>query len=226
MKKSVVLLGALSAALVVALVLRSQRSTNQIQSAQSEVAGISNQLSEAQLKLNHQERLNSSFKGQLEERDARLAQLSNTVAQIRADLARSRAESDAARQATQDSTEKANALAAERDALSNQVSELKLASQGQERSLREASGRVLAVESDLAAMSSKLASEQMQKQRLETMLKNPAALENQLETIRDWDYAAKSSRSNSSPNYRLPLQLQADGSVVLATPPPQKTSAN
>src|SRR6185295_16841160 len=97
MKKLVLLLIAISIGLVGALIVRSQRSNAQVEIAQKETTTISNQLSEVQIKLNHNERLNATFKSQLAERDAGVAGLSNNVADLRAKLAVSRAETEAAR---------------------------------------------------------------------------------------------------------------------------------
>jgi chromosome segregation ATPase len=225
MKKAVIFLSIISLALVAALFLRSQRADNQLESAQKEIVGISNQLSEAQIKLNHQERMNTSFKSQLEEREARVATLTNDLNQVRSSLTAARDQNAVVQQNLADLVARADALVAERDALSNQMNELELSAQEQERLLREAQVRVLTAETNSSALSQQLASEQAQKHHLEDVLKTPAALENQLQTLRTWDSAAKSPRTNGTPDYRLPLQLQADGSVTLAAPP-EKNSAN
>lgn len=224
MNKAVILLSTVSLALLATLVLRSQRAGAQLESAQREMSSVSNQLSEAQIKVNHQERMNAALQTRLGEREAGLAGLSNSVAQLRATLGQVRAELELARAEIPPAIARGEGFAAERDGFSNRVSEIAALLHEQAKQLREARERTVAVQSELAALSHRLAGEQAERTRLENLLTDPAALQARLAEARRAPAATEKAMSSRKPDYHLPLQLEADGSVVLA--PVAKTSGN
>lgn len=222
MKKVVILLSAICVALLVTLMTRSQRAAALLESAGKETLAVSNQLSEATIKLDHQERMNAVLKSQFAERDTALANLSNRAAQVRTTLVTTRTELEAARAEIPPAIARGNAFAAERDGFSNRVNEVEAVLRDQERQVREAREHTVAVQSELAAMSQRLASAELKQQEMVTRFADPAVLRQQLASLQRLEAAAQRPRTNGPPDYRYAARLAPDGSVSLE-PPPRKS---
>ena len=153
MKKIVLLLVVACAALLATHVWRAKRADALLETAQKETLTVSNQLSETQMKVNHQERMNAALRSQLAERESNLADWSNTVAQLRATLATTRAALDTARAEIPPAIARSDTFAAERNGFSNRVQEVEATLRQQETQLREAREQTVAEQSELAAVS-------------------------------------------------------------------------
>lgn len=223
MNKAAILLGVVSVGLVVAMVMRSQRAGAQLEAAHANTASVSNQLSEAQVKLNHNEQLNTALKSQLSERDAGLGGLSNNVSQLRTSLTAARTETDAARAEIGPVNDRATAFAVERDGFSNRVSELETTLRTLEERAQSADERTAKVHRDLTAVSQQLAATQLEQRRLEKMLGDSEALQARLEEIRKAETVAKTPAPDGKPDYRFAARLAPDGTVSLEPPPYKKS---
>jgi chromosome segregation ATPase len=213
--KAILLLSALCVALLAMLFLRSHRAGAQLAAAQSAGLAWSNQWSEAQLKLNHQERVNGVLHTQVAERDTRLAAASNALAQAETNLTSARVDLQAARAALPPALARGAALAAERDGFSNRVRELEAALGDHERALGESRARAARLATELAALSHRLAEAQGERARLEQLLTDPQALQACLARARQ-PAATNATRTRTGGlDFRQPLTLRADGSVAL-----------
>ncbi len=215
MKKIVLLLVVVCAALLAALVLRAMRADALLESAQKETLTVSNQLSEAHMKVNHQERRNAALQSQLAERETSLAGWSNTVAQLRTALNANRTELDAARAEIPPAMARGQAFAAERDVFSNRVNEMEAAWREQTLQLQAARASAVAIQTEHAALSHAFAKEQADRVRLENLLKDRAALEVRLADARRLSSPTEKPKPGGKPDYHQALQLQPDGTVLL-----------
>lgn len=214
MKKIVLLLVVACAALLPTHVWRAKRADALLETAQKETLTVSNQLSETQMKVNHQERMNAALRSQLAERESNLADWSNTVAQLRATLATTRAALDTARAEIPPAIARSDTFAAERNGFSNRVQEVEATLRQQETQLREAREQTVAEQSELAAVSHRLADERASRMRLESLLADPTALRAHLADARQ-RAAAENARPSGRPDFHQRVQLLADGTVVL-----------
>lgn len=215
MKQAVLLLSALCVALLAMLVVRSQRAGAQLAAAQTAGLSWSNQWSETQLKVNHQERMKGVLQDQVAERDARLTAVSNAMVLAQASLATARAELQAARAPLPAVLARNETVAAERDAFSNRVREVEAVSEAGDRALREARALAAAAEAERAALSQRLAAAQRERARLEQQLNDPQSLQAHLVQARIRLDTNSTGAVARRMDYRQPLTLQADGSVVL-----------
>lgn len=218
MNKPAIVLGAAAVGLGVALVTSRQRAAADLDASLQATTTVSNQLSEVQLKLDHQERMNGVLKTHVQERDAVLTVWSNKLARVRTELAEASAAKSAAEAEIASGIERAQTLSLERDNYSNRIQELNAALADQERHLTGANQRAFEVETNLAELTHKIGDLELANGRLESQLADVRFLKGKLRSLETQAVLAKASESRSNLDYRLPVQLKPDGSVVLVRP--------
>lgn len=220
MKKAVVLLAILSVALAVGLWMNRQRAGNQTQRAEGEIGSLSNRLAEAEMKLNHLERMNLSLGSNLTNRADELTKAASELAKVRANLVQSQAETRAVHEQLQSALSQVQAVQSQVSDLSNRVEELR--AEGRHKDAETALARVqlAGAESRRQALAHQLANLQQENDRMARQLHDPELLRAQIVALKKQQAAAAEAKRTDSgrPDYRQDLELLPDGNVQFASP--------
>ena len=101
MKKAVIALAILCIAFIGVMWRNHQAATGQLEGAAKEIGSLSNQLSTAEMKLNHQERMNTSLNSQLTNNAEALAKSASSLAGAQKNINQSQVEIRTARDQAQ-----------------------------------------------------------------------------------------------------------------------------
>jgi chromosome segregation ATPase len=221
MKKAVIALAVLCIALIGVMWRNHQAATGQLEGAAKEISSLSNRLSTAEMKLNHQERMNGSLNNQLTNNAEALAKSASSLAAAQKSINQSHAEIRAAQgqaQSAQSDLEAAKAAAA---SLSTQIDALNAELRAKETDVVKARANTADAENNRQQLSHQLAQAQSEIDRLNNQLRNPALLRAQLDALEKRFAAAKHPPHDVSElDMLLNLELQADGTVRIPPPPP------
>jgi chromosome segregation ATPase len=218
MKRLVLLLSVACVALAGMTVLRTRRTGDQIRAAHSEILFLSNRLAEAEMKLNHQERMNASLGSSLTNRINELNSCASRLARVQEALARSRVETGTAREELETATSKVLEANTEAASAASQLEELKAEDRVKEVQVQEAQERMRSMEIERVALSQRLAQCQEAMALSNRQLNNPDFLRAQLVALRRQPSGSAMEKGQGEPDFRLPLELLSDGSVRLAAP--------
>jgi chromosome segregation ATPase len=213
MKSLVFFLALLCVGLIGIMVVRSRHAGGQLRAAQTENLSLSNRLADAEMKLNHQERMNSALGGNLTNRTEELNKREADLARMRSNLAQAHNETAMARDESTATLAKVQEAKAEIEVLTKQIAELSAENQTRERLVEEARTQLETARVERAALSLQLADLQQTVNRLNYQLNNSDFLREQLEAL------PKANSSGTNQNARAdlwqPLELLPDGSVRL-----------
>jgi chromosome segregation ATPase len=209
MKALIAVLSIVIALLSVALWKRDASARANLGTADAALAAVSNQLAEAGVKLNHQEQLAAVAKASLDERVREQAAISNSVATLRTDLEKARAEAVAARVSARDSETRVAAAEAQSADLTGKLGDLNLQIPTLKLEFEQARSNAAHLESALSALANEAESTKIEKLELARQWNDPRAVRLQLRRLQ-----AKAK----------PLEQHADGSVGFAATPAQGTA--
>ncbi len=221
MKKAVIALGILCVALIGLMWRNHQAATGQLDQAAKEIGTLSNQLSTAEMKLNHQERLNGSLGSQLTNNVEALAKSASNLAAAQKNLTQSQAEIRTARQQAQATQSELESAKTGATALSGQIEELNRDLRAKGAEVVRALAQRADAENERQQALQELAQARGEIDRLNNQLRNPALLRAQLDALEKRLAAAKHPQYDTSDiDMRLNLELQPDGTVRIPPPPP------
>jgi len=220
MKKAVVLLAILSAALSAALWMNRQNAEGQIHRAEAEISTLSNRLADAEMKLNHQERMNLSLGSNLTNRTDELAKSASGLAKVRTSLAQAQAETRAVQAELQRARAQSQAVQTQVLALTNHIDELTAEGSRKDRETALTQAQLAGAEARQQALSYQLGELQRENDRMARQLRDPELLRAQIEALKkQYAAAAESKRAASGrPDYRQDLELLPDGNVQFVSP--------
>jgi chromosome segregation ATPase len=220
MKKAVVLLAILSVALAAALCMSRQNAGNQIQRTAADLASFSNRLADAEMKLNHQERMNLSLGSNVSNRTDELARSASDLAKLRNSLAQSQAETRAIQAQLQSTLSQVQVVQSQVSDLSNRIQELTAESRRKDGETALAQAQLAGEEAKRQAMAHQLSELQQDNDKMARQLRDPELLRAQIVALKKQQAAvAESKRTASSrPDYRLDLELLPNGNVQFVSP--------
>ena len=221
MKKAVVFLSTLSVALAAALWMNRRDAGNQIHRAETEISSLSNQLAEAEMKLNHQERMSLSLGSNLTNRTEELAKAASELAKVRTHLAQSQAETRAVQAELQHALSQAQAGQSQVSDLANRIEALTAEGRHKDAEVALARAQLAGVEDRLQALALQLGELQQQNDRMARQLRDPELLRAQIAALKKQQAAAAESQrmAGGHADYRLDLELLPDGNVEFVSPP-------
>ena len=124
MKQFLIILSIVCLGLGVGLVLRHTRAQEQLAYARTEALNVSNQLAEAHVRLNEQEKLSSYLQSNLTEKATQLTVATNTLTQVSASLATTQNDMKSAQAELQAKAVRVAELEAQNDEATRKLSEL------------------------------------------------------------------------------------------------------
>jgi chromosome segregation ATPase len=220
MKKAVIALAILCIAFIGVMWRNHQAATGQLEGAAKEIGSLSNQLSTAEMKLNHQERMNTSLNSQLTNNAEALAKSASSLAGAQKNINQSQVEIRTARDQAQSAQSDLEAAKAAAAALSTQIEALNAELRAKETDVVKARAHTADAENNRQQLSQQLAQAQTEIDRLNNQLRNPALLRAQLEALEKRLAAAKNPPHDASEmDMLLNLELQPDGTVRIPPPP-------
>jgi len=219
MKQLLVLLCVLSAALAAALWRNHAKAASQMLRAETGLGSLSNRLVEAEMKLNHQERINQVLGGNLTNCMVGVTKTASELAAARDQLLQAKGETRARQEELQSALAQAQLAKSEISALSNQCRELSAELRHKDTDIKQAQALLAEVGAARVALAHQVGELQQQNDRLQARLHDPDLLRGQIRALELQQAAASDERqANGRPDYRLPLELLPDGSVRLVFP--------
>lgn len=215
MNKGVVILAVVFVGLLGLLWVSSERAANVLANSQQETLTCSNQLSEARLKLDHQERLTAALKAQLEECGVSFLQSSNQLLQLRGEIAAARTAQATTQAAVGNALAQSEAIAAARNDFSNRVMELELQLRETKALVQAAHERAFAAQTNQGALSQEVFAARAETEQWKRQWNDLAALQRQLKEL-STPLTTSATNRTATVDSRGRLLLQPDGSVVLA----------
>jgi chromosome segregation ATPase len=217
MNKPAVVLAVVAVGLVGALVMSQRKAGQELTAAQTQIHSLSNRLAEAEMKVYHQEQMNAALGNTVTNRVEELTRAAGELAKARSQIARSQAETRAAQAETRAALAKLTTAQGGMDALSNQIQELTRAMSDQEGRIREARELQAAAEARQQEFQQQLNLVTQEKDKYYRLLQDKEVLRGQIKQLGNLPPPGSSTNQvkSSRPNYRLPLELQPDGSVRL-----------
>jgi chromosome segregation ATPase len=216
MKTVVFFLAIVCVGLTAMMIVRSRNAGSQLGAAQTEIHSLSNRLAEAEMKLNHQERLNAALGGNLTNRTDELTKRDAELGRVRSDFAQARKETAAARDDSAATLAKVQEAKAEIEALTKQISDLSADGRAKDRLAEEARTQADTARSERAELSQQLADLQHALNQFNYQLNNSDFLREQLAVLQKRKTGA--TNQNAHADLRQPLELLPDGSVRLVPP--------
>jgi chromosome segregation ATPase len=217
MNKPAVALAVVAVGLIGALFMSQRKASQELAAAQTQICSFSNRLAEAEMKVNHQEQMNAALGSTVSNRLEELTRAAGELAKARSQIAQSQAETRAAQAEARAALAKLTTAQGGMDALSNQIQELTRAMSDQEGRIREARELQAAAEARQQTLQQQLNLVSLEKDKYYRLLQDEEVLRGQIRQLGKLPPPGSSTNQvkSSRPNYRLPLELQPDGSVQL-----------
>jgi chromosome segregation ATPase len=217
MNKPAVALSIVAVGLVVALILSQRKAGQELTAAQTQIDSFSNRLAEAEMKVNHQEQMNAALGSAVTHRAEELTRAAGELAKARSQITQAQAETRNAQGETRAALAQLTTAQSGIDALSNQISELTRAMTEQEGRVRDARELQAAAEVRQQTLQQQLNVTSLEKDKYYRLLQDKEVLRGQIKQLGNLPPPGSSTNQvkYSKPDYRLPLELQPDGSVRL-----------
>ena len=216
MNKPAIVLAVVAVGLIGALALSQRQAGQALAAAQTQITSFSNRLTEAEMKVNHQEQMNAALGRTVTNRAEELTRAAGELAKARTQISQAQTETRTAQAETRAALAKLTTAQSGLDALSNQVQELTRAMTEQEGRVREARELQAAAEARQQTLQQQLNVASLEKDKYYRLLQDKEVLRGQIKQLGNLPPAGSSTNQvRSRPNYRLPLELQPDGSVQL-----------
>lgn len=221
MKTPIILLSAICLALVAALFMRNRSTGVELQASATNQMSLSNEVAQFRVRLVDAQvkamQMQTNLQGMLDRRTTEFLGASNLVVQLRTTLAGTREELTKARSEVGAKAATITALETQREDLSRRVEVIP----GLEKQLADAKQNLGYVLADREALVKERQRLQLETADLQRKIGDLDFLRLQTVRLEDEVQARKrlaNARPGGSPDLKLPLVLQEDGSVRLATP--------